>query len=199
MVRHRNRGVWHDTILGEATDGTLGCSVPLAAVLGKCTAQYRGLLDESFTKSEPMLRIMIGPCTKERTGPLHERAKRDGQCYRPAVWDQDPTVLGRLARAFALSWTCRPTGPARVPDGMTRLSCRGTSVSSSPPSCVSGPAAVHKTLDFVPRPRLSVVTSMTSYSRSEECLARNHSCIAGWGRHQYSTPSAQQGSKRATV
>ncbi len=83
MVRHRNRGVWHDTILGEATDGTLGCSVPLAAVLGKCTAQYRGLLDESFTKSEPMLRIMIGPCTKERTGPLHERAKRDGQCYRP--------------------------------------------------------------------------------------------------------------------
>jgi len=157
------RGVWHlVTILGEATDGTLGCSVPLAAVLGKCTAQYRGLRT---------LRIMIGPCTKERTGPLHERAKRDGQCYRPAECVGPGQKPGSVS-PIALSATDVSFFSLSVPDVVSGLSCRGTVVSSSPRSCVSGPAAVHKTLDFVPRPRLSVVTSMTSYSRSEECLAR---------------------------
>lgn len=70
VVRHQNRGVWHDTILGEATDGTLGCSVPLAAVLGKCTAQYRGLLKhESFQKSELCF-------AEDHDRPVHERTNR---------------------------------------------------------------------------------------------------------------------------
>lgn len=148
---------------------------------------------------------MIGPCTKERTGPPFWTRKsfRDGQCYKlcfkVSVWENGgPDSPGSVSPSLRFELDVSAYGALRVPDGMTRLSCRGTSVSSSPPSCVSGPAAVHKTLDFVPRPRLSVVTSMTKYSRSEE-VSRNHSCIAGWGRHQYSTPSAQQGSKRATV